>query len=101
MKLNLSGLLATLSQPSTYAGLSGIALAAGVAEPKYTAYSALAATIAGIVAIAVNEKPAVAVTTVVKDAAVIVPALTSDTKVTEIAGVAGAIADVAEGLEAK
>lgn len=101
MKLNLSGLLSTLSQPSTYAGLSGIALAAGVAEPAYAAYSALAATLAGIVAVAVNEKPAVAVTTVVKDASVIVPALTSDQKANEIAGVVGAIADTAEAIEQK
>lgn len=55
MKKFLLALLARFSEPSTYAGLSGIAVAAGVAEPSYASYSAAAATISGLVSMAMKE----------------------------------------------
>lgn len=60
MTINLSTLptgqiVARLAEPSTYAGLAGIALALGVSQPLYSAISAAAAGIFGIVAIVLKE----------------------------------------------
>jgi hypothetical protein len=49
--------LKMLSQPSTYAGFSAIALALGVSQPVYAAVSALAAAVFGVIAVVVDGKP--------------------------------------------
>ena len=48
--------LARLKEPSTYAGLSGLALALGVSGELYSAASAALAAVAGLVAIVLAEK---------------------------------------------
>ena len=48
--------LSRLKEPSTYAGLSGIALALGVSGDLYTAASSAIAAVAGLVAIVLAEK---------------------------------------------
>ena len=48
--------LARLKEPSTYAGLSGLALALGVSGELYSAASAAVAAIAGVIAIVLAEK---------------------------------------------
>ena len=48
--------LTRLKEPSTYAGLSGLALALGVSGELYSAASAALAAIAGLVAIVLAEK---------------------------------------------
>jgi hypothetical protein len=48
--------LARLKEPSTYAGLSGLALAIGVSGELYSAASAALAAVAGLVAIVLAEK---------------------------------------------
>lgn len=63
MKFNLNQLLSTLSQPSTYAGFAGLAAAGGVADSKYAAVSAALTAFFGIVAVVLNEKPTLNVTT--------------------------------------
>lgn len=45
-----------LREPSTFAGLSGIAIALGLSNDQWTAISALVAGIAGVVAVFVTEK---------------------------------------------
>jgi hypothetical protein len=45
-----------LKEPSTYAGLSGLALALGVSGELYSAASAALAAVAGLVAIVLAEK---------------------------------------------
>jgi len=47
-----------LREPSTYAGFSALALAAGLSIEEWQAVSTLAAAIAGVVAIFVTEKSA-------------------------------------------
>jgi len=48
--------LERLKEPSTYAGLSGIALAFGVSTDLYNAVAALVAGIAGLVSIVLAER---------------------------------------------
>ena len=48
--------LARLKEPSTYAGLSGLALALGVSGELYNAASAALAAVAGLVAVVLVEK---------------------------------------------
>jgi hypothetical protein len=47
--------LARLKEPSTYAGLSGLALALGVSGELYSAASAALAAIAGLVAVVLAD----------------------------------------------
>lgn len=49
-------ILTRLKEPSTYAGLSGLALAFGVSSDLYTAASSAVAAIAGLVAVVLAEK---------------------------------------------
>ncbi len=51
-------LLERLKEPSTYAGLSGIALAFGVSSDLYNASAAVAAAVAGLVGVILSEKKA-------------------------------------------
>lgn len=48
--------LTRLKEPSTYAGLSGLALALGVSGDLYAAASSAIAAVAGLVAIVLAEK---------------------------------------------
>ena len=48
--------LSRLKEPSTYAGLSGLALALGVSGDIYAAASAAIAAIAGLIAIILAER---------------------------------------------
>jgi hypothetical protein len=48
--------LTRLKEPSTYAGLSGLALALGVSGELYSAASAALAAVAGLVAVFLAEK---------------------------------------------
>ena len=48
--------LSRLKEPSTYAGLSGIALALGISGDLYAAASSAIAAVAGLVAIVLAEK---------------------------------------------
>ena len=45
-----------LREPSTYAGLAGIAAALGVAEPLYQAVSAVIMAVAGLAAVLLGEQ---------------------------------------------
>lgn len=45
-----------LREPSTYAGLAGLAAAVGIAEPLYQAISAAIMAVAGLAAIFLSEK---------------------------------------------
>jgi len=45
-----------LKEPSTYAGLSGLALALGVSGELYAAASAALAGIAGLIAVVLGER---------------------------------------------
>lgn len=45
-----------LREPSTYAGLAGIAAALGVAEPLYQAVAAVIMAVAGLAAILLGEQ---------------------------------------------
>lgn len=45
-----------LREPSTYAGLAGLAAAVGIAEPLYQAISAVVMAAAGLAAIFLSEK---------------------------------------------
>lgn len=51
-------LLERLKEPSTYAGLSGIALAFGVSNDLYNASAAVAAAVASLVGVILAEKKA-------------------------------------------
>ena len=44
-----------LDEPSTYAGLSGLATAVGVSQPLYSAISAVLAAVFGLVAVLKKE----------------------------------------------
>lgn len=48
--------LTRLKEPSTYAGLSGLALAFGVSNDLYAAASSAIAAVAGLVAVVLAEK---------------------------------------------
>ena len=52
----LNVIISRLKEPSTYAGLSGIALALGVSSELYNAVAAFVAGAAGLVAVALAEK---------------------------------------------
>jgi hypothetical protein len=47
--------LARLKEPSTYAGLSGLALALGVSGELYSAASAALAAVAGLIAVVLAD----------------------------------------------
>jgi hypothetical protein len=49
-------ILARLKEPSTFAGLSGLALALGVSGELYNAVDAAIAGVAGLVAVILAEK---------------------------------------------
>ena len=49
-------ILSRLKEPSTYAGLSGIALALGVSGELYNAVAAALAGVAGLVAVLLADK---------------------------------------------
>lgn len=49
-------LLARMKEPSTYAGLSGLALAFGVSTELYTAASTALAAVAGVVAVVLADR---------------------------------------------
>ena len=49
-------LLARLSEPSTYAGFAAIAGSIGLSAPLYSAISAVAVAVAGLVAVILHEK---------------------------------------------
>lgn len=49
-------ILNRLKEPSTYAGLSGIALALGVSGDLYTAASAALAGVAGLIAVLLADR---------------------------------------------
>lgn len=49
-------ILSRLKEPSTFAGLSGIALALGVSGELYNAVAAAVAGVAGLVAVILAEK---------------------------------------------
>lgn len=48
--------LERLKEPSTYAGLSGVAIAVGISDEMYTAVASLIAGVAGIVSILLAER---------------------------------------------
>jgi hypothetical protein len=52
----LHWLLARLKEPSTYAGLSGLALAFGVSNEVYAAVSAALAGVAGMIAVVLADR---------------------------------------------
>jgi Flp pilus assembly protein protease CpaA len=52
----LHWLLARLKEPSTYAGLSGLALAFGVSTELYTAASTALAGAAGLIAVVLADR---------------------------------------------
>jgi hypothetical protein len=52
----LNFVLNRLKEPSTYAGLSGLALALGVSGELYSAASAALAGIAGLIAVVLGER---------------------------------------------
>lgn len=49
-------ILTRLKEPSTYAGLSGLALAVGVSSELYAAASTAVAGIAGLIAVVLTER---------------------------------------------
>lgn len=49
-------IISRLKEPSTYAGLSGIALALGVSGELYNAVAAALAAIAGLIAVVLSDK---------------------------------------------
>lgn len=49
-------LIARLKEPSTYAGLSGLAIALGISTEMYNAAAAVVAGVAGLVAVILSEK---------------------------------------------
>lgn len=51
-------LLERLREPSTYAGLAGLALAFGLTDTEWSTISTAIAGIAGVVAMLVADKPA-------------------------------------------
>ena len=54
----MKALLLRLSEPSTYAGLSGVALALGLTTEDFQGYANAAAGVCGFVAILLGEKSA-------------------------------------------
>jgi hypothetical protein len=51
-------LISRLKEPSTYAGLSVLALTLGLSTDQWTAISAAVAALAGVAAVFLSEKPA-------------------------------------------
>lgn len=52
----MTWIIARLREPSTFAGLSGLALAIGLSQDQWAAIGAAVAGIAGLVAVFVTEK---------------------------------------------
>ncbi len=55
MKFDLKALLTTLSESSSWAGFSGIALALGVAQPQFALFTSTAAAVCGLLAVVIRE----------------------------------------------
>jgi hypothetical protein len=55
----LNWVLSRLREPSTYAGLAGLALAVGIGAEQWAAISTAVAGIAGVVAMFLSDKTAV------------------------------------------
>jgi hypothetical protein len=53
----LHWLLARLKEPSTYAGVAGLALAFGVTDAQWMAISSAVAGLAGVAAVFLSENP--------------------------------------------
>lgn len=49
-------LLTTFAQPSTYAGLAGIAAAAGMSAPAFQTTSGVVAAVCGALAVIIDER---------------------------------------------
>lgn len=54
----VSWIVSRLKEPSTYAGFAGLALAFGLSDTEWAAVSTAAASLAGVVAVFLAEKPA-------------------------------------------
>lgn len=54
----VSWIVSRLKEPSTYAGFAGLALAFGLSDAQWAAVSAAAASLAGVAAVFLAEKPA-------------------------------------------
>ena len=54
----VSWLVNRLKEPSTYAGLAGLALAFGLSDAQWTAVSTAIAGLAGVAAVFLSEAPA-------------------------------------------
>ena len=54
----VSWLLHRLKEPSTYAGFAGLALAFGLSDAEWAAVSTAVASLAGVIAVFLSEKPA-------------------------------------------
>jgi len=54
----LNTLLKRAAEPSTWAGLAGLAIAAGLTEPEWTAISGVLAAVAAAIAVFLPEKKA-------------------------------------------
>lgn len=54
----MNWVLARLREPSTFAGLAGLALAVGLSAEEWTAISAFVAGLAGLVAMLLGDTPA-------------------------------------------
>lgn len=50
-------ILSRLKEPSTYAGLSGLAMAVGVSTDLYNAAAVAIAGVAGLIAVILSDKP--------------------------------------------
>lgn len=51
-------LLKRLREPSTYAGLAGLALALGISDTAWATISTAVAGVAGVIAMLLHDKPA-------------------------------------------
>lgn len=54
----MKALISRLSEPSTYAGFSGLAIVLGATAPQFGAFTTAAAALFGLVAVALGEKSA-------------------------------------------
>lgn len=52
----MSRILSLFAQPSTYAGLSGLAAALGLSAPEFQAVAAVAAALCGLAAVLIDER---------------------------------------------
>lgn len=54
----LALILRTLAQPSTYAGLAGVASAVGLSAPEFSAIAGAVAAVAGALGVVLQERTA-------------------------------------------